>query len=130
MLFAMTRTPQTDMVMPVQGVFGFGLQSSAAYLVNASTGAALPGTISNSSLTIDFGKRAFATQFDLRANSSTFSIVGRGAVLDDGKLTSDYGSPASIHGALAGKTATQAGYLFLQNIDSKTTAVGATQWAR
>ncbi|MBP0595355.1 FecR domain-containing protein [Paraburkholderia sp. LEh10] len=130
MLFAMTRTPQTDMVMPVQGVFGFGLQSSAAYLVNASTGAAVPGAISNASLTIDFGKRAFATQLDLSANNGTYAIKGRGAVLDDGRLTSDYGSPASIHGALAGKTATQAGYLFLQSIDAKTSAIGATQWAR
>jgi hypothetical protein len=129
-LFAMTRTPQTDMVMPVQGVFGFSLQSSAAYVLNASTGAAVPGSISNASLTIDFGKRAFTTQFDLSANDATHSIAGRGAVLDDGKLRSDYASPAAISGALAGKTATQAGYLFMQHIDSKTTAMGATQWAR
>ncbi|MEM5383494.1 FecR domain-containing protein [Paraburkholderia phymatum] len=130
MLFAMTRTPQPDMVMPVQGVFQFGLQKSAAYLVNATAGTAVPGTISNASLSIDFGKRAFTTRLDLNASESMHSIVGRGAIGNDGILTSDYGSPASIHGALAGKTATQAGYLFLQSIDSKTMAVGATQWAR
>lgn len=129
--FAMTRTAQTDMVMPAYGTFTFGLQAYEAYVVSTSTGAAVAAQISNPTLSIDFGASTFRTSLNLSANGSSYGISGQGSVTSDGKLVSDYGaSPAFIRGALAGKNATQAGYLFMQSLDGKNTAIGATQWSR
>lgn len=133
--FAMTRTPQTNMVMPVNGVFNFTLQNSEAYLVNTTAGNATPAGVSNALLAIDFGARTFTTSLELSANGNTYNVSGHGGVqsgigASNGKLISDYTSPAQIQGALAGNAATQAGYLFTQAVSSKYTAVGATLWSR
>jgi hypothetical protein len=128
--FAMTRTPQTDMVMPTYGTFTFGLQASSAYVMNAATGAATQAQISNPSLSIDFGARTFLTSLNLTANGAAYPISAQGRVEADGTLRSDYVSQATVTGALAGKNATQAGYLFLKALDGNNTAVGATQWSR
>ena len=130
--FAMTRTPQPDMVMPAYGSFTFGLQSSssAAYVINSTTGQASHATISNALLSIDFGTHTFTTSLNLSANGVTYAITGQGGVASNGQLFSDYTSPASVLGALAGKSATQAGYVFTQGLDAKNTAVGATLWSR
>ncbi|MEW9583200.1 FecR domain-containing protein [Paraburkholderia sp. DGU8] len=128
--FAMTRTPQTDMVMPTYGSVTFGLQASSAYVMNAATGAATQAQISSPSLSIDFGARTFLTSLNLTANGASYLISAQGRVEADGTLHSDYVSPATVTGALAGKNATQAGYLFLKALDGNNTAVGATQWSR
>ncbi|MFM0142914.1 FecR family protein [Paraburkholderia sp. RL18-085-BIA-A] len=128
--FAMTRTPQTDMVMPAYGTFTFGLQASSAYVMNTATGAATQAQISNPFLSINFGAGTFQTNLSLSANGTSYGISAHGGVGPDGTLRSDYGSQAAILGALAGRNATQAGYLFLQALDGKNTAVGATQWSR
>jgi len=128
--FAMTRTPQTDMVMPAYGTFTFGLQASSAYVMNNASGAAIQAQISNPLLSVDFGAGTFRTGLSLTANGMSYPVSAQGSVGPDGRLRSDYGSPATILGALAGRNATQAGYLFLQALDSKNTAVGATQWSR
>lgn len=128
--YAITRSPQPDMVMPASGKFSFGLQNSEAYVVNAANGTARAATINNALLSIDFGAHTFATSLDLSADGSTYAISGRGGIGRDGKLFSDFTSPAGILGAVAGKDATQAGYVFTQSLDSKNAAVGATQWSR
>jgi hypothetical protein len=128
--FTMSRTPQTNMVMPATGSFAFGLQASEAYVVDSSTGIASKAALSNALLSINFGAGTFATQLNLAANGSNYSVSGFGTVSSDGKLAGAYVSPAIITGALAGKNATQAGYLFTQSLGTTTTAVGATQWGR
>lgn len=129
--FAMTRTTQTDMVMPVYGTFTFGLQAAEAYVVSTSTGAAVAAQISNPMLSINFGASTFSTSLNLSANGASYGISGQGVVTSDGKLVSDFGTSAAlVRGALAGKNATQAGYLFQQSLDGKNTAIGATQWSR
>jgi hypothetical protein len=129
--FAMTRTMQTDMEMPTHGTFAFGLQAYEAYVVSTSTGAAVAAQISNPKLSIDFGTSTFSTSLKLSANGKSYGISGQGSVTSDGKLVSDFGSSAAfISGALAGKNATQAGYLFQQSLGGKNTAIGATQWSR
>jgi hypothetical protein len=128
--FAMTRTPQTDMVMPAYGEFKFGLQASSAYVMNTLTGAATQAQISNPLLSINFGTGTFQTSLSLSASGASYPISAQGTISSDGRLRSDYSSQAAVLGALAGKNATQAGYLFLQALDSKNTAVGATQWSR
>jgi hypothetical protein len=128
--FTMTRTPQTDMVMPATGSFAFGLQASEAYVMDLTSGIASKAAISNASLSINFGTGTFLTQLNLTANGSTHQVSGYGTVSSDGKFGSAYVSQAAITGALAGKNATQAGYLFTQSLSTTTSAVGATQWGR
>ncbi|MEX3790536.1 hypothetical protein AB3X86_32275, partial [Paraburkholderia sp. BR14374] len=129
--FAMTRAPQTEMVMPTSGNFKFGLQAAQAFVVNATTGAATEVQISNPLLSIDFGTRAFQTSMNLGANGASYAISGSGSVTPDGKLVSEFGvSRALVRGVLAGKNATQAGYLFTQSLGGSNAAYGATQWSR
>ncbi|MGF6837650.1 hypothetical protein QF001_001517 [Paraburkholderia youngii] len=129
--FAMTRAPQTEMVMPTSGNFKFGLQAAQAFVVTATTGAATEAQISNPLLSIDFGTRAFQTSMNLSANGASYAISGSGSVTPDGKLVSEFGvSRALVRGVLAGKNATQAGYLFTQSLGGSNAAYGATQWSR
>ncbi|WP_258875678.1 FecR family protein [Paraburkholderia sp. BL27I4N3] len=128
--FAMTRTPQTDMVMPTFGTFTFELQASSAYVMNTATGTATQAQISKPFLSVNFGASTFQTSLSLSANGTNYAVSAQGGVGPDGKLHSNYGSQATVLGGLAGKNATQAGYLFLQSLDGKNTAVGATQWSR
>ena len=128
--FAITRLPQPDMVMPTYGSFSFGLQSYEAYLVNATSGAATPAAISNALLSIDFGARTFTTSLNLSANGATYLLSGSGGIAGNGQMNADYGSPLHVQGAVAGNTATQAGYVFWQGLNSNNTAVGATLWSR
>jgi hypothetical protein len=118
------------MVMPAYGTFIFGLQASSAYVINTATGAATQAQISNPFLSVNFGASTFQTSLSLSANGMNYAVSAQGSVGPDGKLRSDYGSQAAVLGALAGRNATQAGYLFLQALDGKNTAVGATQWSR
>ena len=128
--YALVRTPQTDMVMPQLGAFNFTLQSYEAFVTNTLAGTASAATINNALLSIDFGARTFATSFNLNANNVTYAISGQGSVSSNGQLFSSYTSPAIVQGALAGNTATQAGYVFTQGLSGNNTAVGATLWSR
>lgn len=123
--FAMTRTPQPDMVMPAYGIFTFGLQSpSEAYVINSTTGQASPAAISSAQLAINFGMHTFTTSLNLSANGVTYLITGQGGVANNGQLFSDYTSPASVLGALAGKSATQAGYVLPRASMQRTPRLG------
>jgi hypothetical protein len=128
--FAIVRTPQTDMVMPTQGSFNFGLQSYEAWLVNASTNIATAAAITNGTLSIDFGAHTFSTSLQLSANGTSYVVSGNGGVSNTGKLFSSYLSSLSVAGALAGKNATQAGYAFTQQIAPNQSLSGATLWSR
>jgi hypothetical protein len=130
--YAMTRTPQPDMVMPASGSFKFTLQFAEAYVINSTTGQASPATISNPMLCITFGANTFTTSLNASANGMTYAIKGQGGIQanTNGQLASDYTSQAVIAGALAGKNATQAGYVFTQGFNGKNTVVGATLWSR
>ena len=139
--FDMTRTPQTNMVMPVSGNYTFQLQQGAgqsvAYLIDKASGNPTQAAISNALLSVDFGAHTFATSLDVSANGASYTVKGQGGITSMaagatqyGKLTSDLSSPATIRGTLAGSTASQAGYLFSESFNNKTTAVGATLWSR
>ena len=106
------------------------MQSYEAYLVNAASGTATPAAISNALLSIDFGARTFATSLNLSANGTTYQLSGYGGVAGNGQLNGDYASPLHVQGAVAGNTATQAGYVFWQGLNSNNSAVGATLWSR
>ncbi|HKR43982.1 MAG TPA: FecR family protein [Paraburkholderia sp.] len=128
--FAIVRTPQSDMVMPAQGSFNFGLQSYEAYLVNASTSTATAAAISNGTLAINFGAHTFTTNLVLNANGASYAVSSSGGVSNNGKLFSDYVQPMAVRGGLAGKNATQAAYTFSQQLGNNQSLTGATLWSR
>ncbi|WP_343050027.1 FecR family protein [Burkholderia guangdongensis] len=132
--YAMVRTPQSDMTMPTFGNFTFALQPamSEAYISDPVTHAVDPAQFSNAQLSIDFGANAFKTSFNLTtANGSTYAIAGHGGVSSDGQFYSDLDSLAAVRGGLAGKNATQAGYVFQElGLAGGKSANGATQWSR
>lgn len=128
--FELVRIPQPDMVMPQQGAFNFSLTRSEAYLINNSTGIATAATIGNAALAIDFGTRQFTTSLQMSANGTSYNVRSFGTVSNDGKLQSDFAAPAFVIGALAGKNATQAGYIFNQAVGTSQQITGATLWSR
>jgi hypothetical protein len=128
--FTIVRTPQTDMVMPVQGNLSFGLTGGEAFLVNAATNTAVTATINSGALSIDFGAHTFATSLQLNANGTQYAISSTGGVSNDGKLFSDYVQAMRILGGLAGKNATQAAYAFSQQLGNNQSLNGATLWSR
>lgn len=128
--FALVRTPQPDMVMPQQGQFNFNLTQSEAYLINNSTGIATAATIGNAALAIDFGSRQFTTSLQASVNGTSYNVRSYGSVGNDGKLQGDFAAPAFLIGALAGKNATQAAYIFNQAVGTNQQISGATLWSR
>jgi hypothetical protein len=111
----------------------FGLKSSSAYYRNAAN-ELVPATVSNGSLSIDFGAKTFATQLGLSADgaaSQTFSQTGSinantGIFL--GRTGADAAPTSSLAGAIS-LDARQAGYLFKTQV-GRGTFVGATLWGR
>ncbi|RAR60493.1 FecR family protein [Paraburkholderia unamae] len=130
--FTLVRSPQTDMVLPQQGVLNFTLDAanSAAYLINNTTGVATAASLSNGALAVDFGTNRFTTSLQASVNGSTYKVSSYGDVLKGGILNWDVAAPAAVIGALAGKNVTQAGYIFNQNLSNNQSLAGATLWSR
>ena len=128
--YEIVTTPQTNMVMPVQGSFNFALQRGEAYLVNATTNTATAAAITAGTLAVDFGSRAFTTSLLLDANGTPYTVKSSGGVESNGKLISDLAEPMRIIGALAGTNATQAAYAFSKQLGNNQSLNGATLWSR
>jgi len=128
--FAMVRDAREAMTMPGTGVFRFRLQGAEAYVM--SDGKATAATVSDPSLMVDFGKRRFETQLTVSTDQLRHHVHAQGSVAADGMMRSDQAAGnAIVRGALAGKDASQAGYVFSSEIGvSRQTAVGATNWGR
>jgi len=111
----------------------FGLKSSSAYYSNAAN-ELVPATVSNGSLSIDFGAKTFSTQLGLSADgvaSQTFSQSGSinastGIFL--GRTGPDAAPTSSVAGAIS-LDARQVGYLFKTQV-GRGSFVGATLWGR
>ena len=114
--------------LPQSGVVGFTLADSEAYRKTGSTLSA--ATVSNATLTMDFGRRTFDTALIWSQGGQSVAINASGNISFQGIMVSDAGrSNAEVVGALT-TGASQAGYLFSKPIDASSTAVGATRWLR
>ncbi|MFA7281096.1 MAG: FecR family protein [Sterolibacterium sp.] len=114
--------------LPSSGLVGFTLADSEAYRKVGTT--LTPATVSDATLTMDFGKRSFDTKLVWNQDSQSISINASGKITWQGILISDASrSNADVVGALTAAT-TQAGYLFSKPIDATSVAVGATRWVR
>ncbi len=111
----------------------FGLKSSSAYYRNAAN-EMVPATVSNGSLSIDFGAKTFATQLGLSAEGAGLQSFSQSGNINaaNGIFLGRSGPEASPTSNLAGAIsldARQAGYLFKTQV-GRGTFVGATLWGR
>lgn len=111
----------------------FGLKSSSAYYRNAAN-EMVPATVSNGSLSIDFGAKTFATQLGLSAEGAGLQSFSQSGNINaaNGIFLGRSGPEAAPTSSLAGAIsldARQAGYLFKTQV-GRGTFVGATLWGR
>lgn len=117
--------------LPREGVVGFNLTGSEAYVRSAGAGAVSPVQVSSANLTIDFAARRFDTGLAVSGAgvNSNFSATGKvdwqGAMISDASR-----STMSVLGALAGPAARDAGYLFSAPLAAGASLYGATSWRR
>lgn len=125
-IFGMYREKTDSQLIPNSGVVGFTLADYEAYRREGKT--LLPATISNATLTMDFGKRSFDTSLTWSQGGQSIGLLASGTISWQGYLASDPGrSNTDISGAIT-NSAAQAGYLFYKSIDATASAVGVTRW--
>lgn len=125
-VFGMYREKTNSDLVPNSGVVGFTLADYEAYRREGKT--LLPATISNATLTMDFGKRTFDTNLTWSQGGQSIALLASGSVSWQGYLASDPGrSNTDISGAIT-NSAAQVGYLFYKSIDATASAVGVTRW--
>jgi hypothetical protein len=122
-------------VAPNNGSIGFQLKASEAFIYTDFTPTfriETPASLSNGTLTVDFGSKSFATSIDLTSGAETFKLQGGGAVTADGRLDGGVENSSngvmSLQGLLSKQNGGSAAYIFHSRLDDKRTANGATYW--
>lgn len=115
--------------MPRQGVVGFSLTGSEAYV---REGANLsPVTVQDATLTVDFGARRFDTSLSVNGAGVSSQLSASGKVDWQGAMISEASrSTMQVLGMLGGATARDAGYLFEKPLNAGAAIYGATSWRR
>jgi hypothetical protein len=135
--YALFRTPGQDYVLPNNGTIGFRLWDSNAFVYtdySYSSRIATPATLTNGSLTVNFGDRSFATSLDLLYDGNTAKLQAQGTVGIDGRLYGDdaNGKPGliNVQGLLSNDKGGSAAYIFDGRLDSLRTVNGAAYWRK
>jgi hypothetical protein len=126
--YAITRLSNSALVMPKEGTAAFRLMGGEAIMTN-SDGDRF-ATIDAGQLTMDFGKKTFATSLVVNADGDRANVVGSGIMTDKGMLYEDRSSDTIIRGYLGGANADQAGYIFKNYANPGVVVSGATSWSR
>lgn len=135
--YALLRSQGAEFVAPNNGSVGFALRDSDA-IINTNYGygirTAVAATVANGTLTVDFGKRSFATGFDIVSGAESIPFRAVGTVRDDGRLTGDQANDRpgflNVQGLLSNDKGGSASYIFDGRIDSQRTINGATYWLK
>lgn len=115
--------------MPQQGVVGFNMTGSEAYVQDA--GGVSRATVRDASLSVDFGARQFQTRLTVDARGASNELAAEGRVDWQGNLVGDASrSTMNVLGVLGGAKAGNAGYLFDKALDAGAAIYGATTWRR
>jgi len=132
--FAILRKPGQEYVVPERGDMGFKLADSEAYIYTnfGSTYIAADAMLSNGKLDVDFGKRSFATSFDLSGKDEKFKFRADGTIGPDGTLYGDNADGRAgrmnVQGMLSNEKGGAAAYIFDGRIDDRRTVNGGTYW--
>ncbi|GAB3412931.1 FecR family protein [Massilia agilis] len=133
--FVIFRTAGPEYVLPERGSVAFNLKGSEAYIFNSNPAvAALPAQVQNGLFSVDFGKAAFTTSFDLVAGSETFKMIAEGAVSSAGRFANNQylqyqNNNMQVDGVLSNANGGSAAYLFERRLDDTRKASGVTYWA-
>jgi hypothetical protein len=132
--YALLRTKGNDYVSPNSGSIGFVLRDSDVVLItdygygSRTVAAASAG---NGALNVDFGKRTFATRFDVFSKDETLPFQATGTVGADGRLYGDSANGRNgvlnVQGLLSNDKG-GAAYIFNGKVDALRSVNGATYW--
>jgi len=124
-------------IAPSSGSIGFQLRNSEAFVYTDYTSVyrvATPATLTNGTLTVDFGKQAFATGFDLSSSVANTRLQASGTVGSDGRLNGDMANGRvgyiTVQGVLSNQNGGSAAYIFDGRLDDKRSVNGVTYWDR
>ncbi|MYM30248.1 hypothetical protein GTP58_18105 [Duganella sp. CY15W] len=130
--YTIVRTKGADWEVPQQGMVGFVLRDSEAFVMNNETQLASAATLQNGQLQVNFDKRTFNTGFDLLNGGQTFKLQANGFVGNNGELSGGMvfvqGTNMAVSGALGANN--NAAYIFNSRLDEKRTANGVTYWTK
>jgi hypothetical protein len=134
--YALFRTLGADsFVAPNNGSIGFQLKGGEAFIYTQYTPTfrtETPATLSDGTLTVDFGSKSFATSVNLASGSESFKLSGTGSVGADGKLNGDLPNGQTgvmnLQGLLSKQNGGSAAYIFDSRLDDKRSANGVTYW--
>lgn len=126
--FAITRNQASRTDLPSSGQVSFNIKAQDSYFI--SNNFAEAATVSNASLTMDFGARRFNTQLDLSSANYRTNISAAGSIELNGTFTSDPLSSSRISGGLGGTLNNEAAYLYQKRIHDGLMVHGATYWSR
>ncbi|MFK3740084.1 FecR family protein [Massilia sp. TN1-12] len=134
--YALFRTLGTDsFVAPNNGNIGFQLKGGEAFIYtdySPSFRIETPATLSNGTLTVDFGNKSFATGINLTSGTESFKLSGTGTVGLDGQLNGDLPNGQTgvmnLQGLLSKQNGGSAAYIFDTRLDDKRSANGVTYW--
>ncbi|MDD5478442.1 FecR family protein [Rhodoferax sp.] len=120
------------LVMPGAGVVHFGLSAfEAGFYLDNNAGAAVAAQITNPTLSVDFGKKTFVTQFSLDGGGYTGNFVAMGNLVRNGVFEANAGrSNMTLAGGLAGSPADQAAYIFSGRVGPQVIGAGGTFWRK
>lgn len=133
--YALLRAKGPDsFVMPNNGSLGFQLKGGEAFIYTDFTPSyriETPATLTNGTLTVDFGSKSFATAIDLMSGAETFRLSGKGTVEADGRLgglSNGQTGVMNLQGLLSKQNGGSAAYIFESRLDERRSANGATYW--
>ncbi len=131
-LFGLLR-PKGSIQFPSAGVISMRYLQGEAYLQGSAADASktlTPAALSNTSLTLDFNAREFATRLDASAAGATYNLYAQGSIHAQGLLLVDASrSNTKVLGALS-HNAQEAGYVFNVNVAPGQNLLGVTRWGR
>lgn len=136
--YALLRSRGPDSyIAPSNGSIGFQLRNSEAFVYTDFTTSyrvETPATLSNGTLTVDFGKQSFATSIDLTSQAGNAKLQATGAVGADGQLHGDAAAGRAgfmnVQGLLSNQNGGSAAYIFDSRLDDKRTVNGVTYWEK
>lgn len=118
---------------PQQGTVAFSLAQSEAFVSNSQTNTVTAATLSNASLTVDFGQASFSTAFDLDSGGTSKHMQAQGKVGSDGLLSGNHQftgptTNMNVNGVLSKAAGGTAAYVFDARLDPNRVATGVTYW--
>lgn len=109
------------------GQAAFGLQAAEAGIINGDS--FTPVTLEDGTLMIDFDNQKFETSLAFMGGDIDGLVLDAAGTVDNqGHLRSTAGGMDVFGGLAAGNS--QAGYLFIHDLDGEASLQGATQWQR